>query len=89
MESVEEVGPAGQAGVADLSGGFRSQLDQCLRDGALRMLVKAVDDEVEAYVRAHEDERDEKGRRTVVRMKESWRGEYIEPTFAAVRLRHR
>ena len=42
-------------------------LNEILRDGARRMLATAIDNEVGEYIAAHCDQRDEKGRRLVVR----------------------
>ena len=42
-------------------------LDEIAREGARRMLAAALEDEVAAYVAAHAAERDEDGRRLVVR----------------------
>lgn len=42
-------------------------LDELAREGARRMLVAALDEEVVAYLGRHEHERDEEGRRLVVR----------------------
>ena len=42
-------------------------LDEIVREGARRMLAAALEAEVEAYVAAHAGERDEAGRRLVVR----------------------
>src|SRR5436853_7833588 len=42
-------------------------LDEIVREGARRMLAAALEDEVAAYVAAHAAERDEAGRRLVVR----------------------
>src|SRR5262245_42397825 len=44
-----------------------SLLDEIVREGARRMLAAALEAEVAAYVEAHADERDERGRRLVVR----------------------
>jgi putative transposase len=44
-----------------------SVLDEIVREGARRMLAAALEAEVDAYVGAHEDEHDERGRRLVVR----------------------
>jgi putative transposase len=45
----------------------RSVLDELVREGARRMLAVALEAEVDAYIEAHGDERDERGRRLVVR----------------------
>lgn len=42
-------------------------LDEIAREGARRMLAAALEDEVAAYIAAHADDRDEQGRRLVVR----------------------
>ena len=44
-----------------------SMLDGIVREGARRMLAAALEAEVAAYVEAHAEERDERGRRLVVR----------------------
>ena len=44
-----------------------SMLDEIVREGARRMLAAALEAEVDAYVEAHAEERDERGRRLVVR----------------------
>lgn len=44
-----------------------SVLDEIVREGARRMLAAALEAEVAAYVEAHAEERDEDGRRLVVR----------------------
>ena len=44
-----------------------SVLDEIVREGARRMLAAALEAEVAAYIEAHVDERDERGRRLVVR----------------------
>jgi putative transposase len=53
----------GEAGREDLAAG----LDEIVREGARRMLAAALEDEVAAYIAAHAAERDEQGRRLVVR----------------------
>jgi hypothetical protein len=45
----------------------RSVLDELVREGARPMLAVALEAEVDAYIEAHVDERDERGRRLVVR----------------------
>ena len=47
--------------------GLAAGLDDIAREGARRMLAVALEAEVEAYLAAHGDERDEAGRRLVVR----------------------
>src|SRR6266516_1958434 len=54
---------AGEAGREDLA----ASLDEIVREGARRMLAAALEDEVAAYIAAHAAERDEAGRRLVVR----------------------
>lgn len=54
----------------DTTGGAaasRSVIDQIVRDGARRMLAEALQAEVDAYCAQFTDERDERGRRLVVR----------------------
>ena len=46
---------------------LRLGLDQLVREGARRMLAAALEAEVDAYLAAHAAERDEGGRRLVVR----------------------
>jgi len=46
---------------------LRLDLDQLVREGARRMLAAALEAEVDAYLAAHLGERDEHGRRLVVR----------------------
>jgi transposase-like protein len=48
-------------------GGSGSLIDEIVRDGARRMLAEALRAEVDAYIAAFTDERDENGRRLVVR----------------------
>lgn len=54
---------ADEAAEVDLS----LSLDALLKEGARRMLMTALQAEVDAYLEAHADERDEAGRRFVVR----------------------
>jgi transposase-like protein len=54
---------ADEAAREDLS----ASLDEIVREGARRMLAAALEDEVAAYIAAHAAERDEAGRRLVVR----------------------
>jgi transposase-like protein len=54
----------GRPGVAD---GSSSLIDEIVRDGARRMLAEALRAEVDAYIAAFAAERDENGRRLVVR----------------------
>src|SRR5215469_738200 len=44
-----------------------ASLDEIVREGARRMLAAALEDEVAAYIAVHAGERDENGRRLVVR----------------------
>ena len=44
-----------------------SLIDEVVRDGARRMLAAALEAEVAAYIAAHADQLDERGRRLVVR----------------------
>jgi putative transposase len=46
---------------------LRLDLDQLVREGARRMLAAALEAEVDDYLAAHAAERDEGGRRLVVR----------------------
>ena len=47
--------------------GLRMDLDAIVREGARRMLAAALEAEVDEYLAAHTAERDEQGRRLVVR----------------------
>ena len=47
--------------------GSPSLIDEIVREGARRMLAEALRAEVDAYIAAHAAERDENGRRLVVR----------------------
>jgi predicted amidohydrolase len=47
--------------------GSLSLIDEIVREGARRMLAEALQAEVDAYIAAHAAERDENGRRLVVR----------------------
>ncbi len=60
---VADDGP-GQPGVKD---GSPSLIDKIVREGARRMLAEALQAEVDAYIAAFAAERDESGRRLVVR----------------------
>src|SRR3954451_8284807 len=51
----------------DARGALRSTLDEVVLEGARRMLAAALEAEVDAYITALADERDERGRRLVVR----------------------
>jgi predicted amidohydrolase len=55
---------SGEEGGKDASA---SLIDEIVREGARRMLAEALQAEVEAYIAAHAAERDENGRRLVVR----------------------
>ncbi len=46
---------------------LRGDLDELVREGARRMLAAALEAEVDDYLAAHAAERDEAGRRLVVR----------------------
>jgi transposase-like protein len=52
---------------AGVSGGSSSLIDELVREGARRMLAEALQAEVEDYIARHVGERDEHGRRLVVR----------------------
>jgi putative transposase len=75
VDELAEDRPHGQEGYAvktRISGSeaaveVRSQLDEIVRNGAQRMLVSALEDEVERFIERHEGARDELGRRQVVR----------------------
>src|ERR671917_433993 len=58
-------------GAADADGPRRPEgvalIDEIVREGARRMLAEALQAEVDAYIAAFHDERDENGRRLVVR----------------------
>jgi len=60
-----------QANVIDLqqqtNQNARSALDEIVREGARRMLQAAIEEEVIAYIDAHQHHRDEQGHRLVVR----------------------
>ena len=56
-------GPGHEGG----NGGSPSLIDEIVREGARRMLAEALQAEVDAYIAAHAAERDENGRRLVVR----------------------
>src|SRR5918992_1261880 len=49
------------------AGGSASLIDEIVREGARRMLAEALQAEVDAYIAAFAGERDEHGRRPVVR----------------------
>ena len=56
----------GEFGIQGL-GGFSGDLDELAREGARRMLVAALESEVQGYVERHRGCRDEQGRAEVVR----------------------
>jgi len=56
-----------EEGVGEEAGEMRLTLDELAREGARRMLVKALEAEVSAYVDAHRDARDDAGHAEVVR----------------------
>ena len=45
----------------------KSPLDELVLEGARRMLQSAIDAEVEAFIEEHQERRDERGRRQVVK----------------------
>lgn len=53
--------------IADPNGEVPKTLDDIVREGARRMLMAALEEEVEAYIERHRGERDEHGRALVVR----------------------
>ena len=59
--------PGNGSGDEDGKGVSPSLIDEIVREGARRMLAEALQAEVEAYIAAHAAERDENGRRLVVR----------------------
>jgi transposase-like protein len=60
--------PAGTAATPEDAGATGGSLiDEIVRDGARRMLAAALEAEVAAYIAAHADQLDERGRRLVVR----------------------
>ena len=66
--------PGDGSGHAGGKGGSPSLIDEIVREGARRMLAEALEAEVAAYVEAHAAERDERGRRLVVRNGRTSRG---------------
>ena len=57
-----------EAGGSPASGAeFRDELSEMLREGAQAMIRTAVEAELETFLGAHEGDRDERGRRSVVR----------------------
>ena len=67
MSQCEAAESSSQVNPQVIDGEKRSPLDEVLRQGALQMLVKAVEAEVAAYIETHQHEVDEDGRRLVVR----------------------
>src|SRR5512135_1460743 len=59
--------PGDSSGEEGGKDGSPSLIDEIVREGARRMLAGALQAEVEAYIAAHAAERDENGRRLVVR----------------------
>jgi transposase-like protein len=59
--------PGEDSGHEDGNGVSPSLIDEIVREGARRMLAEALQAEVDAYIAAHAGERDENGRRLVVR----------------------
>ena len=59
--------PGDGSGYEDGKGVSPSLIDEIVWEGARRMLAEALQAEVEAYIAAHAGERDENGRRLVVR----------------------
>ncbi len=55
------------AGAPVLAAPGAALIDEIVRDGARRMLAAALQAEVAAHIAAHADQRDEHGRRLVVR----------------------
>jgi putative transposase len=53
--------------VAEIEGQIPATLDEIVRDGARRMLLAALEAEVETYIQTHKSERDKSGRALVVR----------------------
>ena len=73
---------ADESSHAELAAG----LDEIVREGARRMLAAALEAEVEAYLAAHAHERDEAGRRLVVRNGHA-RPRQVTTTAGAVEVR--
>jgi transposase-like protein len=65
---------------------LRVDLDAIVREGARRMLAAALEAEVDAYLAVHADERDECGRRLVVRNGHA-RGRQVTTAAGAVAVR--
>jgi transposase-like protein len=64
---LEVVGDGGESNATGAATASSSLLDEIVRDGARQMLAAALQAEVAAYIEAHVDQVDEKGRRLVVR----------------------
>ena len=58
---------ADRDGSTATAGSASSVIDELVREGARRMLAEALQAEVDAYIARFADERDENGRRLVVR----------------------
>ncbi len=67
MNEFEANTDRGQDPVVAVGATERSELDEVLHQGARRMLVTVIETEVADYIETHSDERDEEGRRLVVR----------------------
>ena len=67
MSQCEAAESSSQVNPQVIDGKERSALDEVLRQGARQMLVKAIEEEVSAYIEAHQEEVGENGRRLVVR----------------------
>ncbi len=67
MREFEAICEESQVGPKVVSVSERSELDQVLRNGARRMLLKAIETEAAAYIDAHHNAIDDQGRRLVVR----------------------
>ena len=67
MREFEAICEESQVGPKVASVSERSELDQVLRNGARRMLLKAIETEAAAYIDAHHNAIDDQGRRLVVR----------------------
>jgi transposase-like protein len=69
MSMIDPPAPAGQSQVVELDAPAMpaAALDEVLRQGARRLLVQAVEAEVQDYIEAHAAARDGAGRRLVVR----------------------
>jgi transposase-like protein len=59
--------PGEDSGHEAAKDGSRSLIDEIVREGARRMLAEALQAEVDAYIAAHAADRDDSGRRLVVR----------------------